>query len=284
MSKYKSEMNLQSESGYCMPFEQKQEGNNSAVTIIKPYGLQNNGKKGEGVKNADFFHGVIFKTSNYTVAACADGRVIDTGNDAEIDDYIVIRYDKYDVKYGYLSSLEKTYGENVVACDVVGITSDKLYMSVTYDGIEIDPVQFLTMLYANLKEASLSGKFGKMEIPTFDFEIKTKYEDNREEIEDLLHRYFQPYFNDMLTGKYSIPEQTGQSLKNAFSIGQMRNYFFQSIPSFANPFGFTENAVPLISRIINILIGDFLNYLALCHNVYPSGTSSDEKKKRNNRQ
>jgi hypothetical protein len=34
-----------------------------------------------------------------------------------------------------------------------------------------------------------------------------------------------------------------------------------------------------VEKVQNLLIGDFLNYLALCHQVYLSGDSDSDKKK-----
>ena len=75
---------------------------------------------------------------------------------------------------------------------------------------------------------------------------------------------------DLFRGEYIVPEYTEQSLRNVFTVGAAKNYFFESMPSMANPLGIGSRALPLAGKVQNLLIADFLNYLALRHNVYLS--------------
>ncbi|MEG2434082.1 MAG: M23 family peptidase, partial [Acinetobacter sp.] len=68
-------------------------------------------------------------------------------------------------------------------------------------------------------------------------------------------------------------------LRNIFSISAAKNYFFETMPSMANPLGIGQRAMPLVCKVQNLLIADFLNYLALRHNVYLSTMSELLKKK-----
>ena len=46
----------------------------------------------------------------------------------------------------------------------------------------------------------------------------------------------------------------------------------------ANPLGLGRKALPLACKVQNLLIADFLHYLALRHEVYLSGMGGDVKK------
>ena len=59
----------------------------------------------------------------------------------------------------------------------------------------------------------------------------------------------------------------------------MKEYFYENMPSMANPLGLGHKAMPLACKVQNLLIADFLHYLALRHDVYLSTASSDIKKK-----
>ena len=42
----------------------------------------------------------------------------------------------------------------------------------------------------------------------------------------------------------------------------MKNYFFETLPSMANPLGMGMRSIPLAEKVQNLLIADFLNYMA----------------------
>ena len=62
-------------------------------------------------------------------------------------------------------------------------------------------------------------------------------------------------------------------------MSAMKNYFYETLPSMANPLGMTSRSLPLAEKVQNLLIGDFLNYLALRHQIFLSSMSAIEKKK-----
>ena len=51
----------------------------------------------------------------------------------------------------------------------------------------------------------------------------------------------------------------------------------------ANPLGMGVRSIPIAARVQNLLIGDFLNYLATRHPMFISSLSDHEKKKHKNR-
>ncbi len=83
----------------------------------------------------------------------------------------------------------------------------------------------------------------------------------------------------MYRGTYTTPERTEQSLRNIFSVASEKNYFFERMPTVSNPLGIGPRSMPLAVKVQNLLIGDFLNYLALCHNIVLSSLTPDVKKK-----
>ena len=158
------------------------------------------------------------------------------------------------------------------------------HMEVAFDGEELNPIEFLTMLYGNIQALGKSGHGAAHEFTPFDGEIKTRYDRDKEEIEELILRFLPVYMEDLFRGEYIVPEYTEQSLRNVFTVGAAKNYFFESMPSMANPLGIGSRALPLAGKVQNLLIADFLNYLALRHNVYLSTMSEEVKKNFNPRQ
>ena len=268
---YTQEMNLLSKSGYCMPFEEQ----NGHVQITLGYGKQIHPRSGEEF----FHHGVDFKTDRYLLAALADGIVSGIGSSPTHRLYMIVRYGKYEVTYAHLSNVLTTFGMRVRAGNTVAISGDLLHMEVRYDGEEINPIEFLAMLYGNLKTLEQTGKAGNVEFETIDMSVPTDYDDDKEEIEELMLRFYPDYMSAIYNGIYRLPEHTEHSLRNIFSTAAVKNYFYETLPSLANPLGIGQKAVPIACKVQNLLIGDFLNYLALKHSVYLSTWNENEKKK-----
>lgn len=112
---------------------------------------------------------------------------------------------------------------------------------------------------------------------TLDMDVHTMYDKDQKEIEDLMMRFFPDYMSDMSQGIYALPEHTELALRNIFTMSAMKNYFYETLPSMANPLGMGSKHSN--SRAVqNLLIGDFLNYLALRHQIFLSSMSAIEKK------
>ena len=62
-------------------------------------------------------------------------------------------------------------------------------------------------------------------------------------------------------------------------MASARNYFFEAIPSMENPMGLGRRSVPLAARVQNLLLEDFLGYLALVHGTCLSTWDDGLKKK-----
>lgn len=269
---YTNEMNLLSDSGYCMPFDDR----NGEVDLILNYGEQKHPVSGDSF----FHHGVDFKTHYYLLSALADGKVAGLGNDMRHGLYLIIRYGKYMVKYGHLSSTNVLFGQQVKAGALVGISGELLHLEVHYEEEEINPIDFITMLYSNLKTSGTPARSGEpIEFITLDMDVVTEFDHCKEEVEQLMLRYYPAYMEELRRGSYAASEHTEQSLRNIFTVTAMKNYFFEALPSFANPLGVGKKAAPVAAKVQNLLINDFLNYLAVRQHVFLSGLSENEKKK-----
>jgi hypothetical protein len=203
--KYTQEMILHSDSGYCMPFEEKDKD----VEMSLGYGKQKHPKTHE----LFFHHGVDFKVQHYLLSAVATGKVSGLGNDAIHGIYQVIRYGNYEVTYSHLSNVFANYGQAVKAGQVVAVSGDLLHMEVKYNGEELNPLEFLTMLYGNLKAMEQQGLEGGVpHFVTIDMDVHTRYDKDQKEIENLMMRFFPDYMSDLSNGLYAVPEHTELAL------------------------------------------------------------------------
>ena len=270
--KFTQDMMLQSDSGYCMPFEEK----GKDVEMSLGYGKQKHPKTGE----IFFHHGVDFPVKHYLLSAVATGKVFGLGNDAVHGIYQVIRYGKYEVTYSHLSNVLANYAAEVKAGQVVAVSADMLHIEVKYNGEELNPLEFLTMIYGNLKALEQNGTPGAVpQFVTIDMDVHTMYDKDQKEIEDLMMRWFPDYMLDLSAGAYALPEHTELALRNMFTMSAMKNYFFETLPSMANPLGMGTRSIPLAEKVQNLLIADFLNYMALRHQIFLSSMSQAVKKK-----
>lgn len=263
--KYTEENILHSASGYCMPFEEPSKD----VELSLGYGEQKHPVTGESF----FHHGIDFNVSRYLLSAVADGTVSAVGSDVRHGICQTVRYGKYEVTYAHLSNVMAHFGQPVKAGQPIAVSGDMLHMEVRFDDEELNPIEFLTMQYANVKAMQ------QEELLTFEMTIPSPYDTDRKEIESLMMRFLPLYFNDLQHGDYRLPNHTEQSLRNVFTQASARNYFFETMPSMANPLGIGNRCMPLAAKVQHLLIEDFLHYLAMRHDVYLSTVSEEVKKK-----
>ena len=268
---YTQEMMLQSSTGYCMPFEERDKD----VEMLLGYGNQKHPRTGEQF----FHHGIDFKAGHYLLSALASGKVSGVGSDNVHGVYQVIRYGNYEVTYGHLSNIFVNFGQPVKAGQIVGVSGDLLHMDVKFGEQELNPLEFLTMLYGNVKAMEKNGNILSPEFVTIDLDVHNRYEKDQKEVEDLMMRFYPSYMEDLFHGAYTVPKHTEQALRNIFTVSAMKEYFYETLPSMANPLGMGARSIPLAEKVQNLLIGDFLNYLAIRHQVFLSSLSTLEKKK-----
>ena len=269
--KYTEEMILHSESGYCMPFEEPQ---GKEVEMTLGYGEQTD----PGTGKPFFHHGIDFNARYYRLSAVASGNMSGVGNDPVHGICQTIRYGEYEVTYGHLSNVFAQFGQRVKAGQTVALSGDRLHVEARFKGEELNPLEFLTMLYGNIRALRQAGGHETAAFPDLEMTVKTDYDKDKREIEELMLRFLPYYMEDLQRGAYVLPEHTEQSLRHIFTMGAMREYFYENMPSMANPLGLGHKSIPLVSKVQNLLIADFLHYLALRHNVYLSTMSGDIKK------
>lgn len=269
--KYTEEMILHSESGYSMPFEEPQ---GKDVELSLGYGEQADPATGEKF----FHHGIDFNIRCYMLSAIASGIVSGVGNDPAHGICQTIRYGEYEVTYGHLSNVFAQFGQRVKAGQTVALSGDRLHLEVCFKGEELNPIEFLTMLYGNIRAMRQAAGRDTAGFCDLEMTLQTDYEKDKREIEELMLRFLPHYMEDLQRGAYTLPGHTEQSLRNIFTMGAMKEYFYERMPSMANPLGLGHKAMPLACKVQNLLIGDFLNYLALRHDVYLSTMGGDVKK------
>lgn len=268
--KYTEEMILHSDSGYCMPFEAPQ---GEDVELSLGYGEQTHPETGEQF----FHHGIDFPVRYRMLAAVADGIVSGVGSDPVHGICQTIRYGEYEVTYGHLSNVYAQFGQRVKAGQTVALSGERLHVGVRFKGEELNPIEFLTMLYGNIRALQEAG--GEAAGGFCEPAPATDYEQYRREIEELMLRFLPCYMEDLRRRTYTVPAHTEQSLRHIFTTGAMKEYFYERMPSMYNPLGLGRKALPLVGKVQNLLIADFLNYLALRHEVYLPAMGGDVKKK-----
>lgn len=264
-------MILHSESGYSMPFEEPQ---GKDVELSLGYGEQADPATGEKF----FHHGIDFNIRCYMLSAIASGIVSGVGNDPAHGICQTIRYGEYEVTYGHLSNVFAQFGQRVKAGQTVALSGDRMHLEVRFKGEELKPIEFLTMLYGNIRAMRQAAGCDTAGFSDLEMTLQTDYEKDKREIEELMLRFLPHYMEDLQRGAYTLPGHTEQSLRNIFTMGAMKEYFYERMPSMANPLGLGHKAMPLACKVQNLLIGDFLNYLALRHDVYLSTMGGDVKK------
>jgi len=271
MTDYK-DMLLESASGFMMPFalEDKEE-----LSVILPFGEQTHPKTGERFQHK----GIDYAIKDRPLYAIASGMVIGAGHDAVHENYIITRYGKYEITYGHVSEAYSPYGTNVKAGQEIAHAGDFLHLGVRFNGKELNPENFLAMIWANIQQLAAMGISQQ---PTNDTlgskKITTKYDNCQDEIIALMLRYLPTYMNELRTKVYTPSKKMESSLRNILSQAADKNYFYESIPNLSNPLGLSDRSAPLVEKIQEILIEDFLSFLALRQGIYPSSWDETQKK------
>ena len=267
---FSENMILQSESGFSMPISDQENG----IQILLPYGEQKNPTTGE-----DFFHhGVDFVTTDAPVYAMASGVVAGIGTDPVHETYMRVRHGRYEVTYGHILSPAVNYGSPVIAGQPVAKSGHFLHVGVTFDGKDLNPLDFIGMIYGNVQQLAAMGMASKPNMVEFDIEAQTKYDKDKTDMTKYLSQYFPYYFQALCTGSYSPSDQFQNSLRNTFAQAASKHYYFESIPSTSNPLGLSERSQPLVSKVLNLLLDDFVRYLGLQQGMFLPSWSEEQKK------
>lgn len=219
---YKQSMNLVSPSGYAMPFELPE---TSPLEITLGYGNQQHPITGKEF----FHHGVDFKVSPHTwLKALATGVVSGIASDREKGFNITVNYRNYaegsnavyDVTYSHIKESICNFGKNVKAGDNIAVCDGTLHIEVRFNGEEVDPIEFLTMVRDNLVVLEQQGIQGNNpEIATLDFDVSTLYDAQQPEIDQMYQRFFGKYMMDLLLNRYKVPGGTEKVLRDVLVEG-----------------------------------------------------------------
>ena len=269
--KYSKDMLLESASGYVMPFP-GHEGND--VQISLGYGEQLHPKTGEKFQH----QGLDLVAYHVPLFAIASGVVTAVGNDAIHDNFVIVRYNKYDVKYGHVKAIHVRYGQPVEAGLQIGESGDFLHFEVRFEGHVIDPVEFLGMLYGNVMQLLSMGMDIPPKFTDVGVQVTTDYDADWDEIMQMMIHHLPHYMNDLRTGAYEPPVTMIDTLRTIFSNSSSQKYFFEQMPTIGNPLGLSGRGAPLARKVQNLLIKDFLGYMALHHNTYVSTWTAEQKK------
>ena len=262
---------LESKSGFAMPFFC---GEDEDLVINLQSGEQKHPYTGE-----TFLHrGVDMATHGKPLMALATGTVVGVGNDAVHDNYVIVRYGKYEVKYGHISECFVNYGNSVTAGQDIAVSGDFLHFEVTIDGKALNPLDFMSIIYGNIHQLNALGKDSSIQFDSMGIDVTTDYDGDKEEILEMMSRWLPAYFNEIRKGTYAPPERLESSLRNVFAQSSTKRYFYEKVPTLSNPLGLSSRAAPLASKVQNLLISDFLCYMASRHGVYPSSWTDDQKK------
>lgn len=266
------EMFLESVSGYMMPFAL---GEKEELQTALGFGEQIHPMTGK-----NFIHkGVDFSISDKPLYAIASGVVIGAGQDSIHDNYLVAKYGKYEVTYGHISEAYTPYGTKIKAGQEIAKCGKFLHLGVRFNGVDMDPSEFLSMIWANIEQLAAMGISQMPEIETLgDKKVTNSYEQDKDALTMMMLRWLPNYWNDLLTGAYTPPQRTDLSLRNIFGQAASKDYFFETVPSVGNPLGLSGRSSVLAGKVQDLLIKDFLCYMALNHNLYPATWDESQKK------
>lgn len=136
MKKNYKDMLLESGSGFMMPFPLRDD---EELQTTLGFGLQQHPTGGQKFEH----HGVDLLTSGKPLYSIATGTVIGAGHDSIHEDYIIAKYGKYEVKYGHITEAYCPYGTSIRAGQEIGKSGQFLHLEVRFDGVTIDPLEFL---------------------------------------------------------------------------------------------------------------------------------------------
>lgn len=266
------DMFLESESGYMMPFAVESD---EEVQVVLPYGEQPHPTQG-----GTFFHkGVDFAVSDRSLYAMATGLIIGIGEDPIHENYIVARYGKYDVTYGHVKESFFSYGDKIGAGQIIATSGKFLHMGVVFNGQPLDPQVFLTMVWSNIQQLAIMGINSTPVVDDLGEEVHTSFDKDKDEIMMLMLRWYPSYVNEINQGTYAPSQNTLSSLKKTFIQASDKNYFYETAPTVGNPLGLSKRGGKLAGKLQDIMMGDFLSYLAGKYGIFPTSWNDNEKKK-----
>ena len=124
-------------------------------------------------------------------------------------------------------------GDNVAVCD------EYLHMEVRFNGQEINPLEFLTMVRDNLvmeNQKQMSGN--NPEVATLDFDVHTPYDEHEKELNQMYSRFFGTYMKDMLFQPLSSSKRYGKLPTRHYTIRFTLRCLLRAYSKYAEPIRF----------------------------------------------
>ena len=268
-------MLLESNSGFMMPFELDE---NNSVPVILDYGQQTHPNTGEM-----FFHkGIDFALSEKPLFGIATGTVKGSGEEGLHDKFIIVSYGNYEVEYGHLSECYVSYGDTVKASQHIASSGPFLHIGVRFQGKDMSPFEFLDMIYSNIKHLSTCKKTRTPFMDDFGVIVPSSYDNEMEEIEKMMARWLPSYYNEINNKSYISSNRVSRALQELLSQAAEENLYYEVCPTVSNPLGLSKKGVNVASKILDLLIEDFLAFVVLRFNVYPESWSKDRCKEFSN--
>lgn len=269
--RYSKDMLLESDSGFMMPFELDE---NNSVPVILDYGQQTHPNTGDM-----FFHkGVDFALSENPLFGIATGTVKGYGEEGIHDKFIIVSYGNYEVEYGHLSECYVKYGDTVKASQHIASSGPFLHIGVRFQGQDMNPFEFLDMIYSNIKHLSTCKKTRTPFMDDFGVIVPSSYDNEMDEIEKLMSRWLPSYYNEINNKSYVSSTRVSGNLQSLLSQAAEENLYYEVCPTVSNPLGLSQKGVNVASKMLDLLIEDFLAFVVLRFNVYPESWSKDRCK------
>ncbi len=258
--KYTAEMMLTSESGYSMPFAFL-----DGDEVTSNFGESTNPNTGEKVVN----RGIDFNAAHHYLKGLATGVVSTVSEDPKLGIFMKVRYGKYEVMYSHLAAVYANFSSPVVAGQNVALSAEMVHLEVSFDGEIMNPMDFLMMLYGYTQAQNPDSDFSFTTKEMESVPFVTDYDKYQDQITSMALRYLPEYLFDIFKGKYKVPSQTEQSLRNSMSVASEKGYFYKTMPTVFNPLGLdrSQSILALGRKIMNEVIGDFLRYMELLHGI-----------------
>jgi len=197
--------------------------------VLLGYGRQRHPENGETFTH----HGIDLTAGGVRLLAMASGKVSGLGNDPVHEGFVNVRYGDYEVEYGHITEVFADFGSKVEAGQVIATAGDILHLGVRYKGEEIDPGDFLQMVYNNAVSASVAG-IGET---ADNVDVKTDYDDDMPEISCLMVRYMPLYMDDLRKGSYKPKTETERKLQDVLGTEREEKLLFRGIALRGQSFG-----------------------------------------------
>jgi len=275
---YTRDFFLLSDSGYAMPFQ----SDDTPIELLLPYGKQKHPRTGQ-----KFWHnGWDLKAEGQALQALATGKVIgitSTGS-AQGKDFgersmtIVIQYGKYEVTYSHAQVVLVDFNAPVVAGTKVAVCSRFFHLGVRLQGEDIDPADFLSMIYSNMLTYQ-QAETENNQIPVNGMHVQTAYDKDSQEIESMMMKFLPDFLGSIYKGQYTVPQSQIQELRSTFEGAHKAHCFYETMPSLTNPLGLSTKARIWIETFQNLFIQMFLTFMAQTQSLFLTSADEESKKK-----